>query len=577
MAGVLFARFMQSGIVRSRMHNQRYFGGASLPRLFRKGEMIMDKDNSRLSGMTRRHFVAGAGIAGATFLAGDSLREAMAAPIPKKWDLDSDVVIAGFGGAGACAAIEAAKAGSSVLLLEREDVPGGSVPISGGAVYAAGTTLQKSAGIEDTPEEMFKYLKACGQGRTVDALIRVASEMSAENIAWLQSLGVEFTKDLLSMGGMEADPEYSAITPPKKRAHRCKGTGGALFKALHDGVKAQKNVKIMLKTQAVRLITKPTMAKSPCEVIGVNASRGGKEVNIFARKAVILCTGGTMVSEITKPWLLDYSPDTALMVPAGSQSATGDGYRMGMYCGAAMKGLNTGSFLPSVLFPGEKMAGIAYVNIWGLPNIYVKTNATRFCDEGANYILVSEIMIANKITTAYCIIDSETIKKALDLVPKGIEPTRTLALGLDPRNMEKGVQKGYVWKGETIGELARNMGMPDASVLEKTIANYNKYAEAGEDLDFKRKKGLAPLKTPPFYTFKIHVGMVVHAGGLNINTKAQVLDTFGEVIPRLYAAGRDSIGLFGGRYPASGAAICDLVVFGRIAGKNAAVERPQKK
>lgn len=539
--------------------------------------MDQDKDKDWLSGMTRRHFVAGAGLAGATFLTGVNLREAAAAPIPKKWDLDSDVVIAGFGGAGACAAIEAAKAGSSVLILEKEDVPGGSLPISGGAVYAAGTALQKSAGIEDTPEEMFKYLKACGQGRTVDALMRVASEMSAESIVWLQSLGVEFPKDLLSQGGMEAEPEYSAITPPKKRAHRCKGTGGALFKALYDGVKAQKNVKIMLKTQAVRLIAKPTTAKSPCEVIGVKAIKEGKELNVFARKGVILCTGGTMVSDVTKPWLLDYSPNTAQMVPAGSQSATGDGYCMGMYCGAAMKGLDTGSFIPSVLFPGAKMAGIVYVNIWGLPNIYIKTNGKRFCDEGANYILVSEEMLANKIATAYCIIDSETVKKALELVPKGIEPTRTLALGLDPRNMERGVQEGYVWKGETIGELAKNMGMVDAGALEKTVSAYNKYAEAGEDLDFKRKKGLAPLKTPPFYTFKIHVGMVVHAGGLSINTKAQVLDIYGEVIPRLYAAGRDSIGLFGGRYPASGAAICDLVVFGRIAGKNASVEGPQKK
>lgn len=537
----------------------------------------MNKDDKRniLLGMTRRQFFTGTGLAGATLLAGVGLKETQAAPIPKKWDLESDVVVAGFGGAGACAAIEAAKAGSSVLILEKEEVPGGCTAISGGAIYAAGTALQKSIGIEDTPEEMFKYLRACGQGKAVDALIRVASERSAENIAWLQGLGVEFTKELLFMSGMEGEPEYSAITLPKKRGHRCKGTGGELFKALYNGVKAQ-NVKILLKTPALRLITKATTAKSSCEVIGVKASREGKEINILVRKAVVLATGGIMVSEATKPWLQDYSPNLALCVPAGSQSATGDGYRMGMYCGAAMKGLNTGALLPSVLFPGQKMGGIVYVNIWGLPNIYVKPNGTRFCNEGAYYVLVCEDMISNKVSTAYCVFDSETVKKSLELVPKGIEPTRTLALGIDPRNMEKGVQGGFVWKGETVNELATSMAV-DASALEKTISTYNQYAESGKDLDFKRTRGLSPLKTPPFYAFKIHIGMVGHCGGLNINTKAQVMDTFEEVIPRLYAAGRDSIGIFGGRYPGSGGALSDLVNFGRIAGKNAAAETPQKK
>lgn len=526
--------------------------------------------------LTRRQFVTGTGLAGAALLSGIGLKEAKAAPIPKKWDVEAEVVIIGFGGAGACAAIEAASAGASVLLLEKEDTPGGSTVISGGVVYAAATKLQKNVGIEDSAEEMFKYLHACGQGKAVDALVRVASEISAQNIDWLESLGCVFTKELLALSGMEEEPEYKAVTPPKKRGHRCKGTGAELFKALFSGVKAQKNVKIMLKTPVTRLITKPAKTKTNSEVIGVAANRGGKEINIFAKKAVILASGGVMSGEETKFWLQDYSPDVARTVAAGSLSATGDGYRMGMACGAAMKGLNTGGFLPSIMFSGQKMGGIVYVNIWGLPNIYVKQNGTRFCDEAACSVLVSEEMISNKATTAYCLIDSETLKKASDLVPKGIEITRTIALGLDPRNLEKAIRVGHVWKGDTVAELANKMGI-DAAVLEKTISTYNKNAETGKDLEFNRKKGFAPLKTPPYYAFKIHLGMVCHCGGLSINTKAQVLDTFNEVIPRLYAAGRDSIGIFGGRYPGSGGAISDLVTFGRIAGKNAAAEGSQKR
>ncbi len=446
--------------------------------------------------LTRRQFVAGAGLAGAALVAGGTLKISEAAPIPKKWDLETDVVVVGFGGAGACAAIEAAKAGASVLLLEKTEVSGGSTAISGGIVLAAGTPLQKSMGIEDNAEEMFKYVKACGQGRADDALIKVVTDMSAANIAWLESLGAEFPKELLAMSGMEDEPEYTKVTPTRKRGHRVKGTGSALFKVLYNAVKAEKNIKIMTKTEGVRLITRPSASDANSEVVGIVVKRSGKLANIHARKAVILTTGGVMSGEPTKAWLQDYSPNVALTVPAGSLSATGDGYRMGMYCGAAMSGLNTGGFLPSVLFPGQKMGGIVYVNIWGLPNIYVRQDGTRFCNEGAYYVLVSEEMFAKNATTAYCIFDSETLKKALEMVPKGIEATRTLALGIDPGNMDKGVAGGYVWKGSSIAELAKNVGI-DASSLEKTVSTYNGNAEAGKDAEFNRKKGLAPLKTAP--------------------------------------------------------------------------------
>jgi len=534
------------------------------------------KQEDSASGFSRRQFVTGAGLASAALLTAGGFEKAGATLLPKKWDMETDIVIVGFGGAGACAAIEASKAGASVLILEKTEAPGGSTAISGGIILAAGTELQKSMGISDTPEEMFKYIRACGQGKADDALVKVVADMSAGNIVWLESLGAEFPKELLAMSGMEDQPEYAIITPPKKRGHRCKGTGSALFKVLYNAVKAEKNVKILLNTEGYKLITKPAATSANSEVIGVLARRAGKEIAILAKRAVILTTGGIMSGDATKQWMQDYSPDAALTVPAGSLNATGDGYRMGIYCGGAMAALNTGGFLPAVMFPGQKMGGIVYANIWGLPNIYVKADGTRFCDEGAYYVLVAETMFASKATMAYCVFDSETTKKALDMVPKGIEATRTLALGIDPNNMEKGVQAGYVWKGQTIGELAKNMGI-DGEVLEKTVSKYNENAATGKDPEFKRKKGLAPLNTPPYYAFQIRVGMVCHDGGLKINPKAQVLDSFGNVIPRLYAAGRDSVGHFGARYPGSGGAITDLLAFGRVAGKVASAEKPQKK
>lgn len=395
--------------------------------------------------------------------------------------------------------------------------------------------------------------------------------MSSENVDWLASMGAIFTKDLLAMSGMEAEPEYQAVTPPQKRGHRVKGTGSALFKVLYDAVRAEKKIKVMMNTPAVRVITRQAVTKANSEVLGVKATTKGKEVNIKAKKAVILTTGGIMPGKEAEGWLKDYSPDIAKCIPAGNANSTGDGYRMGVFCGGALKALNTGGTLPSVMFPGSKMAGIVYANIWGLPNIYVKTDGTRFCNEGSNYVLVSEAMFQKGATTAYCIFDSATVKKAFDMVAKGIEIRRTIALGLDPNNLDEQVKMGYLWKGDSIPELAKAMNI-DAAALEKTINVYNQNAESGKDPEFKRTKALEPLKTGPFYGFKINPGLVCHDGGLSINTKSQVLDSYDQIIPRLYAAGRDSVGIFGGRYPASGGAISDLLTFGRIAGKTAAAE-----
>ena len=255
--------------------------------------------------------------------------------------------------------------------------------------------------MQDTADEMFKYLKACGNGIADDKLLRVASDMSADNVDRLTKLGVKFTTQLLYVSGMEKDPEYSAVTPPKPRGHRCVGTGGAFFKALKEGVDSRK-ITTMSRTEAVRLITKPC-ANSSSQVVGVKAKKGGKDVYIFARKAVVLASGGIMVFDKTKPWLQNYSPDLALCLPSGSMNATGDGYRLGMSCGAAMAGLNKGALLPTVMLPGYKMAGIVYINIWGLPNIYVDTSGKRFVDEAAYYVLVAEEMVKKQAFTAYCI------------------------------------------------------------------------------------------------------------------------------------------------------------------------------
>ena len=526
--------------------------------------------------LSRRGFLKGAAIgAGALAVADIGLKNAQAAPVPKKWDMEADVVVAGYGGAGASAAIEAAKAGASVLLFDKAPVPGGATRISGGFIYGASTKTQKEAGIQDSPEAMTKFVMACGQGRATQELVKAVADMSAENIEWLESMGAKFSSKHLYMSGLEAMPEYAAITPPVKRGHRADGGGGGLFEALQNGVKAQKNIKVMLDTPVLRPITRTTEAAASCEVIGVTVLRKGKEINVRAKKAVILSTGGIVPVPAVMPWLKDYAPDCAMTIPAGDMNATGDGYKIGIYCGGALKGLNSGLYLPSIVIPGQKLAGMVYGTLWGLPLVYISPEGKRFVDEGSGYVLTSEVMLQKKIPTCYCIFDAEAVKRAFGLAKMGVSMETTIVVGINPNNLEEHARSGDIWKADTIAELARKMKI-DPATLEKTMAEYNQNAEAKKDPDYNRKKGLAPVKTAPYYGFTVKIGMVAHDGGLSITPKAQVLNTYNDVIPRLYAAGRDSIGLFGGRYPASGNAIADCVAFGRIAGRTAATEKPWK-
>ena len=370
--------------------------------------------------VSRRGFLRGAAVgAGTIALTGIAAVQSDAAPVPKKWDMVADVVVIGFGGAGACAALESARAGASVLLLEKTAVPGGSTTLSGGIVYAAGTKFQKSEGIEDTPEAMYKYLMACGQGRAVPELVKVASEMSSQNVDWLAGMGAVFTKELLAMSGMEAEPEYKAVTAPQKRGHRVKGTGSALFRVLADAVKKEKNIKILTNTPGVRLITRATLTASNSEVIGVKATRNRREVNIKAKKAVVLTTGGIMPGEGTEGWLKDYSPGHREVHPGGQPQCHGRRLPDGNILRRRAQSIEYRRN-PSLRYVSrEQYGGHRIRQHWGLPNIYVKTDGTRFTNEGANYVLVSEAMFEKKATTAFCIFDSSTVQKAFDLGSQG--------------------------------------------------------------------------------------------------------------------------------------------------------------
>lgn len=124
----------------------------------------------------------------------------------------------------------------------------------------------------------------------------------------------------------------------------------------------------------------------------------------------------------------------------------------------------------------------------------------------------------------------------------------------------------------TIEELAGKLGL-NSEVLRETMATFNDNAEKGIDPQFGRKLHLVPVKEPPFYAMRYKPTFMQTVGGIKINTKTQVVDVFGNVIPRLYAVGETTGGHVGRRYPSSGYMLMHCFATGRTAGKVAAVER----
>jgi succinate dehydrogenase/fumarate reductase flavoprotein subunit len=285
-----------------------------------------------------------------------------------------------------------------------------------------------------------------------------------------------------------------------------------------------------LETRALALVTDP----STNEVVGVKAECQGGILYFKANKGVVLSAGGFGQN---KEMCKTYCPN-ALYGVNYTASDTGDGILMGMAIGASA--VNMDRTLLGTSIP----AGAILVNRGG----------RRFVDESL-YQGGAKEWTGQSNSLAFAIFDEE-IRKTTSL-------TTTI-------------------QAPTVGELAQKIGM-DPTVLEDTVNFYNRSVDLGKDLEFgrvRRRHGdppasLLPVKTPPFHAVRRdsnNFTATITMGGLRTNTKAQVIDVYGKLIPRLYAAGMTSGGLLGEMYPGSGSAIAQALTFGRIAGQNVATE-----
>jgi succinate dehydrogenase/fumarate reductase flavoprotein subunit len=519
--------------------------------------------------ISRREFVKGAALsagalAGAGGLASCGPAAAPQAGVPEKWDKEADVVVVGFGGAGAPAAIEAHDAGANVLILEKMATPGGSNILNGGAVYAVGSPVQKDLGVECSVEEQIQNVSLMAGGRNEPEGTRTLIENSGKSIEWLESIGLQFPRDhdhlFVGTPGMYVMmPHLNWISS----THLCGGGGVRWVQVLVEAVESR-GIEVLYDTPAQRLI-----AGSGTEVLGVKAVSGGTELSVKARKAVILASGGYGLSaDLLRESSTFYDVPLALNGPGN----TGDGIRMAEAVGARV--MNMDSFGYNVVVKNSPGTGVMANGMGGPPEISLSENAWRasiwahiYVNEKGEQIAPYAPVVAQQ-QRAFIVLDEATRKASVaGGEPYGYPQDIFVGAPTFTPDLNKEIDSGLVLSADTIQELATKAGI-DPSGLTNAIAAYMEAGHPGVDA--------GAIDTPPFYAVEIGVGspVVTPAGGAKVDAKAQVINAFGEVIPRLYAAGEASAVHFGPAYPACGGSLAECVCFGRIAAKNAAAEEP---
>ncbi|MFF0500577.1 FAD-dependent oxidoreductase [Nocardia aobensis] len=474
------------------------------------------------------------------------------------WDYEADVVIAGYGIAGVAAAIEAARAGADVLVLERTGGWGGAASLSGGFIYlGGGTPLQKALGFDDTPENMEKFMLAALGPGVDEAKIHDYCQGSVEHFNWLVAQGVPFKEEfwgepgwepphdegLMYSGGENAAP-FKDIATPAPRGHLPQmqnkrigeqGGGYMLMKPLTDtaeslGVRAEYDIRIQ------RLVV-----ADDNRVVGVVAKRYGKEITVRARRGVVLATGSFAYEQ---RMIEGYAPRLIGRPAAAIEEHDGIGIRVAQALGAELAHMDA----TEVAFFGDPQMMVR--------GILVNGRGQRYIAEDTYPGRIGQATLIQQDNQAYLIIDEAALEEALKT-----------------ESSTPFFRQPPTWAAETVEELESDMGLPAGS-LQATVEVYNRHAESGSDpLLGKKPEWVKPIGTPVagFDMRNFTAGFTL--GGLRTDLDSRVIHVTGEPIPGLYAAGRCTSGVCAGGY-ASGTSLGDGSFYGRRAGRAAANDGP---
>jgi len=476
--------------------------------------------------------------------------------------LSTEVVVCGYGGAGAAAALEARRAGADVLVLERASGGGGSTQMSSCEMYlggSGGTALQKDVGLEDSTDNMIAYLSECFGPHGDPEKIRLYAEGAAGHFDWVESLGVPYKREvylervvvpssdesLLFTGNERAWP-FTELAEPVPRGHvpsKEGDEGGKIFmQALMKIVEAEG---ALIKSDA-RVIA--LLQDDANRVRGVVARIDGQEQAIEATRGVILTAGGFVQN---RTMLEKHCAQTIPFgEPYGNQWDMGDGIQMGMAAGGNTINMDQ-CFITFAFYPPAKLT-------YG---ILVNNKGQRYINEDAYLARLGHYASLQEHQQVFMLAQHEDFE-----LPHYMDPPPPI-----------------VGTGDTIAEAEAEAGLPLGS-LQATVDYYNTHAAVGEDpLFHKASNWLKPIDKPPFaiislkpadtkYPLGENTGYLMFTlGGLETRPTGEVLTPQGDVIPGLYAAGRTTAGLpRTAKGYGSGMSVGDATFFGRMAGKQAA-------
>lgn len=439
-----------------------------------------------------------------------------------------DVVVIGAGGAGLCAAVEAASIGSQVIVLEKQGIVGGNTNYSTGGINAAETSVQKDLGIEDSKELFYDDTMRGGHYLNDSTLVRSFVDNAPLTIDWLIGLGTDLS-DVGLMGGSSV-----------KRTHRPKGgtaIGPHLMMVLQQASESEK-VEIRTNNKVTGLLVESN------RVCGVNVENKDGSTYTIKAKAVVIATGGFGAN---LDMVTHYRPELSGFPTLNHKGATGDAFSWVEAIGGSLIQLEQIQIHPTSEYVNHILITEA---VRGNGAILINRKGNRFVNEMETRDVVSSAILAQTGGMAYLVFD-EQVRKSL-------------------ASIETYYNQGVLKSAATVEQLAEAINL-SPSVLATTLSHYTEMQQKGLDEDFGRAASAmtAPLNTAPYYAVGVTPAIHHTMGGIKVDQEMHVLRADGTAIPGLFAAGEVTGGLHGANR-LGGNGVGDIVVNGKIAGHNAA-------